>query len=115
MIKVREANKDDFLKFYDKIEFTCKGWIIEDKEPIAIGGLAFHKYGIVLFSTFKKELPKKAFWSISKKGLQEAEKYKMPILAVRDSHIESSKRYLEKLGFVFGFFNLNNEEIWLKD
>jgi hypothetical protein len=114
MIKVREATKEDFLKFYDQIEYTCKGWVIENKDILAIGGLAFHKYGIVLFSVAKQNIPKKIFWSLSKKGLEEAKKYNMPILAVRDSYLESSERYLKKLGFVFYNFNTNKEEIWVK-
>jgi hypothetical protein len=113
----RTATKEDLLKFYDKVDRSMKAWVIEDKEPLAIGGFAFQPYGLMFFSVSKKDVPKKTFWKVSKKGLEEGLKYKMPIYAIRDVEIETSDRYLKKLGFKFSHINEINEEIyiWEKD
>lgn len=113
MINIRPASKEDALKFYDSLDKSMRAWVVEDKEILAIGGFAFHPYGIFFFSKKSKECPAKSFWKACKIGLNEGLKYNMPIWAMREKELESSARFLTKLGFKFSHINTDNEEIYL--
>jgi hypothetical protein len=113
-LRLRQASKEDALEFYDHLMKSMRAWVIENEEELlGIGGFLFHKNGLCFFVKTKTNCPKKLLWKASKLVMQEGAKYGLPIMAIRDSEVESSARYLTKLGFSFSH-SYNNEEIWLK-
>jgi hypothetical protein len=112
MIKVRYATLQDADFFYTERLMSFKAWVIEDKELLVIGGYLLHPEGNVMFVKCRDGAPKKTLWQISKKVVKEVSKIDLPIWAVRDEQVPTSKRYLERLGFKFLHIH-NNEEIYL--
>lgn len=115
MINIRLASKEDALKFYGSLDKSMRAWVVEDKEILAIGGFAFHPYGLVFFSKKFEGCPAKSFLKACKIGLTEGLKYNMPIWAIREKELESSTRFLTRLGFEFSHINADNDDIYLWD
>lgn len=113
----RYATKEDADFFYPERLMSFKAWVLESKgELLAIWGYLFSQEGRILFCKTKGEIPRKTFWKFSKFLKEEISDTKLPIWAVKDSELPTSKNFLERLGFRFSHIH-NNEEIylWRKD
>lgn len=111
--KLRFATREDIDNFYGQSLYSVRAWVLEYKDQVvAIGGLILLKGRYVAFIKDLKELPKKIFWRVSKNIVAEMRKLNFPIYAIRDEKLESSERYLTKLGFRH-FQTHNNQEIFI--
>jgi hypothetical protein len=114
MIKVRNAVSADIDKAYpDGLKFSVKAWVLEqDNKMLAIGGLILKKGEYTAFVRLFDKVPPKIFWRISKEKIKELLESVSVFEAIRDKNIESSERYLKKLGFHFSETN-NNQDIYI--
>lgn len=109
---VRPAVRDDIDFFYPNIEMKSgmRAWVlIHNEDRVAIGGLFLVKDHYTAFTKILRKIPAKTIWYFSKKYLAEIKKFNLPICAIREDNIPSSRRYLERLGFAFNNIQDNKE------
>jgi len=113
--KVRFARKKDFDYFFtkeDPVLYSAKAWVlVNKKDRLAIGGVWLIPKQSTSFVKLKGEVSKKEFWKISKYVTEKLRETKLPITCFRDASYKNSKKYLEKLGYVY-YNTLNNKEIY---
>lgn len=110
----RHATQEDVDHFYlpEEQTYSMKAWVLEcDEEKYAIGGVWLVSGKFTAFCKSKTGLPVKTFWKVSKIVIDELRKLQLPIVAIRDQEVESSQRYLTKLGFA-PFDIQNNKQIF---
>jgi hypothetical protein len=112
--KLRFAKKKDFEFFFkgDPAYYSAKAWVLmQGKDRLAIGGVWLADKHFISFVRIKKVISKKDFWKVSKYVTQQLLKLNLPITCFRDESMLNSKRYLEKLGYVFQK-KVNNQELY---
>ncbi len=98
-MKARFATAEEFKTIYPECPYSFKGWVIEDKEILVIGGLLLdNRFKTMIFNVVK-DLPAKTIWKACKTLINECGKFSPIFYAIRDEEIPNSKRFLEKLGF----------------
>ena len=110
----RFATKEDVDEFYlpEDQKYSMKAWVLEkDGKIYAIGGLWLVNNSWTAFVKVRDSLPAKAFWKASMLVTAELKKLQLPIVAIKDEALESSERYLTKLGYEF-FDIQNNKRIF---
>tara|TARA_R110000787_G_scaffold72733_4_gene162154 strand:- start:85 stop:453 length:369 start_codon:yes stop_codon:yes gene_type:complete len=113
--KIRFARKKDFDYFFTKEDpalYSAKAWVfVNKKDRLAIGGVWLKPGQTTSFVKIKGEIPIRKFWKISKDITEKLKETKLPIICFRDESYKNSKKYLEKLGYVY-YNTLNNQEIY---
>ena len=114
MISSRFATKKDFEFFFrgETLPYSAKAWVLkEGRKKYAIGGIWLIPTQFTSFVRVRNNLPRKAFWEISKQVTEEFKKLNVTIVCERDVEIPNSKRYLEKLGYKY-YNTINNKEFY---
>ena len=72
-------------------------------KPAGVAGFLFHGQYITLFSDLKPEIRphKKEIWRASAFIMEQAKRYKTPVLAIADPDEPTAPRFLSRLGFTF--------------
>lgn len=113
--KIRFARKKDFDYFFTKEDpalYSAKAWVlVNKKDRLAIGGVWLVPKRTTAFVKIKGKVPKKVFWKLSKDITEKLKETNLPVTCIRDKNYENSKKYLEKLGYVY-YNTLNNQEIY---
>jgi hypothetical protein len=101
MIKLRPATRQDFIDFSGRPpSSTMKVWVIDrDGDILGMGGLCFFESKCVAFSDIKEGVPKKSVLRCALKVKEMIKEYGQEVWAIRDKKRETSKRFLEYLGF----------------
>jgi len=112
--KIKPAKKKDFNYFFkdEEVIYSAKAWVLfRGKDRVAIGGIWLMPSQFTAFLRTKNNLPKKTFWKISKEITEKLIATQYPIICFRDEEQKNSKKYLEKLGYVY-FGTIKNQEIY---
>lgn len=112
--KLKPARKKDFLYFFkdEKVLYSAKAWVLfEGKDRVAIGGVWLMPKQFTSFVRVKKNISKKSFWKASLEVTKKLLETGYPIICFRDEKEINSKKYLEKLGYIY-YNTINNQEIY---
>jgi len=112
--KLKAARKKDFLYFFkdEEVLYSAKAWVLfEGKNRVAIGGVWLMPKQFTSFVRVKKNASKKSFWKASIEVTKKLIDTGYPIICFRDESQTNSKKYLERLGYIY-YHTLNNQEIY---
>lgn len=112
--KLKPARKKDFQYFFkdEKVLYSAKAWVLfEGKDRVAIGGVWLMPKQFTSFVRVKKNISKKSFWKASLEVTKKLLETGYPIICFRDEKEINSKKYLEKLGYIY-CNTINNQEIY---
>lgn len=99
--EIRWAKLSDFEKFKELPPVRSKAIVVEeDGEPVVLGGLLYFPNSCMAYMQAKRTLPVSIMKATKKAMTDLFLKTDKPIYASRDMSIESSGRYLERIGFV---------------
>jgi hypothetical protein len=110
MPEIQPLTRDTFIRFHgEPPPYRVQGYaIVDDGEPIMVGGLAVHSDWIEVWMDMRPEAARfpKLIFKVGKQVVSKAASYNMPAFAVADEDRETAPRYLSHLGFV------QEGEIW---
>jgi hypothetical protein len=112
--KLKPAKKKDFNYFFkgENILYSAKAWVLyQGKNRVAIGGVWLMPKQFTAFVRAKENISKKDFWKASLEVNKKLMQTGYPIVCFRDKDKINSKKYLEKLGYIY-YNTVNNQEIY---
>jgi len=112
--KIKPAKKKDFDYFFknEKVIYSAKAWVLfNGKNRVAIGGIWLMPKQFTGFVRVKENVSKKSFWQASIEVNKKLIETGYPIICFRDENQRNSKKFLEKLGYVY-CNTVNNQEIY---
>lgn len=112
--RIKVARKKDFDYFFkgENVLYSAKAWVLyQGKDRVAIGGFWIMPKQFTSFLRVKKNISKKSFWKASLEVNKKILNTGYPIICFRDKEEINSKKFLEKLGYVY-CNTINNQEIY---